>query len=107
MKCLWENPSRMCIPTYINTYIHTCTMYIDMSVRPALPLMVPYEFPHKDFIGNRPFRANTPPPITPCEQATPETTVSGVTCKQGKRPAAVFCPFGRPTPYAYNSRSDS
>jgi hypothetical protein len=31
------------------------------------------------------------------------TAVSGVACLQGKRPVAVFYPFGHPSPYAYVS----
>jgi hypothetical protein len=36
----------------------------------------------------------------PCMRATPETAVSGVARLQGGRPAAIFYPFGHPSPYA-------
>jgi hypothetical protein len=40
----------------------------------------------------------SPGPAMPCEGATPET--AGVARPQGGQPAAVFFPFGHPTPYA-------
>jgi hypothetical protein len=47
--------------------------------------------------------AAIPDPSTPCGRATPQndlTAVWGVAHPQGGRPAAVFYPFGHPTPYA-------
>jgi hypothetical protein len=40
---------------------------------------------------------------TPYGWPTPETALSGVACPQGGRPAAIFYPFGHPTPYAYGA----
>jgi hypothetical protein len=34
----------------------------------------------------------------------PSTAVLGVASPQGGRPAAVFFPFGHPTPYAYDQK---
>jgi hypothetical protein len=45
-----------------------------------------------------------PYPFTPCWADHPRnglTAVSGVAHPQGRRPAAIFYPFGHPTPYAY------
>jgi hypothetical protein len=53
-----------------------------------------------------------PYPSTPCGWTTPEIAlyyiviaVSGVAHPQGGQPAAVFYPFGHPTPYAHTSPS--
>jgi hypothetical protein len=51
-----------------------------------------------------------PNPSTPFGRATPEIalrSVSGVTHPQGGQPAAVFYPFGHPTPYAYERDRDT
>jgi hypothetical protein len=50
-----------------------------------------------------------PDPSTPCGRATPVTaltTISGVACPQGSRPAAVFYAFGHHTPYDYIANAE-
>jgi hypothetical protein len=50
-----------------------------------------------------------PYPSTPCRLATPETALwpfQWWPAPQGGRPAAVFYPFGYPTPYAYDRQDD-
>jgi hypothetical protein len=44
-----------------------------------------------------------PDPSMPRGQATPETALQPYTRFRGAPPAAVFYPFGHPTPYAYES----
>jgi hypothetical protein len=48
-----------------------------------------------------------PDPSIPCGQASPETALRPFLVEvrpQSERPAAVFYPFGHPTPYAYGWR---
>jgi hypothetical protein len=47
-----------------------------------------------------PPRPAVPYPFTPCGPAIPETALP---LFQGGRPAAIFYPFGHPTPYANES----
>jgi hypothetical protein len=38
----------------------------------------------------------------PCGQATPKTAILGLAGLQGRRPVAVFYPFGYPKPYVHH-----